>query len=361
MLYHLLYPLHHYFSPFNLFQYITFRVGGAIITSLIICFLFGPVLLEYLKKLKIGQTIRTDGPPTHLAKSGTPTMGGLLILVSMIVSTLLWAKLDNRFISIALISTVWLGLLGFWDDFLKLVKKNPKGLPSKYKFIFQTILATGVAVYLWYYPPSQAYADKINIPYLKDVFINLYFGYIFFAVLEIVGFSNAVNLTDGLDGLAIGNLIVAALTLSLLAYFAGHIKIAEYLKIVHVAGAGELSVFMAAMIGAGLGFLWFNSYPAQMFMGDTGSLFLGGSLGIVALCIKQELILVVIAGVFVVEAVSVILQVYSFRHAKKRIFKMAPLHHHFELSGWAETKVTIRFWIIGIILALVALASLKIR
>ncbi|MFH1369329.1 MAG: phospho-N-acetylmuramoyl-pentapeptide-transferase [Elusimicrobiota bacterium] len=361
MLYHLLYPLHYYFSPLNIFQYITFRAVGAIITSLIICLLVGPALIEYLKKLKIGQTIRTDGPPAHLVKSGTPTMGGLLILISMVVSTFLWARLDNRFIHILLAGAVWLGALGFWDDYLKLVKKNPKGLQSKYKFIFQTILASGVAAYLWFYPPNELFATKVNIPYLKDVFINLYFGYIFFAILEIVGFSNAVNLTDGLDGLAVGNLVIAALALGLFSYFAGHIKIAEYLRIIPVSGAGELSVFLAAMIGAGLGFLWFNAYPAQIFMGDTGSLFLGGSLGLVALCIKQELVLAVIAGVFVMEVVSVVLQVYSFRHARKRIFKMAPIHHHFELSGWAETKVTVRFWIIGIILALVALASLKIR
>lgn len=361
MLYHLLYPLHVYFSPLNLFQYITFRAVAAIITSLAICLIAGPFLIDYLRKLKINQTIRTDGPPTHLAKSGTPTMGGLLILVSMVVSTLLWARLDNRFIILILTSVVWLGMLGFWDDYLKLVKKNPKGLSSKLKFIFQTVLATGVALYLWYYPPNAFFADKVNIPYLKEVFINLYFGYIFFAILEVVGFSNAVNLTDGLDGLAIGNIVVAALTLGLFAYFAGHMKIADYLRIVPVVGAGELSVFLAAMIGAGLGFLWFNAYPAQIFMGDTGSLFLGGALGVVALCIKMELILFVVAGVFVMEVVSVILQVYSYRHASKRIFKMAPLHHHFELSGWAETKVTIRFWIIGIVLALAALASLKIR
>ena len=229
------------------------------------------------------------------------------------------------------------------------------------KFIFQTILALAVSIYFWYYPPSAVFASRVNIPYLKDVFINLYLGYILFSTMIIVGYSNAVNLTDGLDGLAIGNFIIAALTLSLFAYFSGNIKIADYLRIVPVSGSGELCVFLAAMMGAGLGFLWYNSYPAEVFMGDTGSLFLGGALGLVAVCIKQELILLVIAGVFVMEVFSVILQVYSFRHAKKRIFKMAPIHHHFELSGWAETKVTVRFWIIGIMLALLALASLKIR
>ncbi|MHB9154698.1 MAG: phospho-N-acetylmuramoyl-pentapeptide-transferase [Endomicrobiales bacterium] len=361
MLYHILYPLHSYFSPLNLFQYITFRSAGAILTSLIISFVLGPPMIRYLKRLKIGQTVRTDGPPTHLAKSGTPTMGGLLILVSLVVSTLLWARLDNRFILVALGCTLWLGVLGFWDDFLKLVKKNPKGLAGRKKFIGQSILGLMVAVYLWFNPSNPEFASQINVPYLKDVFINLYAFYIVFVMIVIVGSSNAVNLTDGLDGLAIGNLLIAAVTLGLFAYFSGHIKIAQYLRVVPVPGSGELSVFLAAMVGSGLGFLWFNSYPAQVFMGDTGSLFLGGALGLVAVFIKQELILVIIGGVFVVEALSVILQVYSYRRLGKRVFKMAPLHHHFELSNWAEPKVTIRFWIIGIILALVALASLKLR
>jgi|SRR3989339_454803 len=361
MFYHLLYPLRYYFSPFNLFQYITFRVGGAILTSLLICFIFGPPLIRYLQRLKIGQTVRNDGPASHLSKAGTPTMGGLLILVSMVISTLLWARLDNRFILLTLAGTVWLGLLGFWDDYLKLVKKHPRGLSPQSKFLGQTVFAAIIAIYLWFFPANSAYASSINVPYLKDVFVNLYSGYILFSALIIIGSSNAVNLTDGLDGLAIGSLIIAAFTLGALAYFAGHLKIAQYLRIIPVPGSGELSIFLAALIGAGLGFLWFNAYPAQMFMGDTGSLFLGGALGLIAVFIKQELILVIIGGVFVAEALSVILQVYSFRHRKKRIFKMAPIHHHFELSGWPETKVTIRFWIISIILSLIALASLKLR
>lgn len=361
MFYHLFYPLHEYFTPLNIFQYITFRTAGAILTSLIISFLIGPPLIAYLKKLKIGQTIRVDGPPTHLIKSGTPTMGGVLILISLTLSTLLWARLDNRFILIMLGSTLWLGLIGFWDDYLKLVKKNPKGLSPKMKFLGQTVLAVIVALYLWYFPSNPHYATKINLPYFKNIFFDMYFGYIFFVVMIIVGSSNAVNLTDGLDGLAIGNLIIAAIALSLFAYFSGHIKIAQYLRVIPVAGSGELSIFLGAMVGSGLGFLWFNSYPAQVFMGDTGSLFLGGALGLTAVFIKQELILVIIGGVFVMEALSVIIQVYFFRHAGKRIFKMAPIHHHFELGGWAESKVTVRFWIIGIILALVAMASLKLR
>jgi phospho-N-acetylmuramoyl-pentapeptide-transferase len=349
------------FSPFNLFQYITFRAAGAIITSLAICFLFGPTLIAYLKKLKIGQTVRTDGPPTHLAKSGTPTMGGLLILISMVVSTLLWARLDNRFILILLGSTLWLGFLGFCDDYLKLVKKNPKGLSARKKLLGQAIIATGVGLYLWFFPSNAVYPTHLGIPYMKNMIINISFVYLLLVVLVIVGSSNAVNLTDGLDGLAIGNLIIAAFALSVFSYAAGHAKIANYLRVMPVSGAGEITIFLAALVGSGLGFLWFNSYPAQVFMGDTGSLFLGGALGIVSVFIKQEIILAIIGGVFVAEAISVILQVYSFKHFKKRIFKMAPLHHHFELCNLAESKVTARFWIIGIILALVALASLKLR
>ncbi len=361
MFYHLLYPLRDIFSPFNVFQYITFRAAAAILTSLIISFACGPILIKYLRKLKIGQTIRNDGPQTHLIKSGTPTMGGLIILASLLVSTLLWARLDNRFIIILLIGTLFLGFLGFCDDYLKLVKKNPRGLDARKKFIFQCLLGVGIAAYLWFYPPDMIYQSSINIPYLKNVFIDLSVFYIIFAMLIIVGSSNAVNLTDGLDGLAIGNILIAGAALAFFSYFAGHYKIAEYLKIIHVAGAGEIAVFLSALVGSGLGFLWFNAYPAEVFMGDTGSLFLGGALGIVAVIIKQEIILAVICGVFVAEALSVIIQIYYFKRTGKRVFKMAPLHHHFELSGWAESKVTVRFWIIGIILVLISFASLKIR
>ena len=361
MFYHILYNLREVFSPFNVFQYITFRAGGAILTSLIISFLIGPFMIRYLKKLHIGQMVRNDGPQTHLVKSGTPTMGGLMILCSLVISTLLWARLDNRFIVVLLISTIWLGFIGFWDDYLKLVKKDPKGLKASRKFAFQCLLAAGVSAYFWYNPPDMLYQSCINIPYLKNIFIDLSLGYLLFSMVVVVGSSNAVNLTDGLDGLAIGNIAIAAATLMLFSYFAGNFKIAEYLRIVHVSGAGEISVFLAALVGSGLGFLWFNSYPAEVFMGDTGSLFLGGALGLVGIMIKQEIILAVVGGIFVAEALSVIVQVYFFKRTGKRILKMAPIHHHFELSGWAETKVTVRFWIIGIILALIAFASLKIR
>jgi phospho-N-acetylmuramoyl-pentapeptide-transferase len=288
-------------------------------------------------------------------------MGGLLILISLLVSTLLWARLDNRFILLVLAGTIWLGFLGFWDDYLKLVKKNPKGLNSQMKFLGQFILGLLFAVYLWFKPSDISYATLVNIPYLKEVFVDFGVGYILFVILIIVGTSNGVNLTDGLDGLAIGNIIIAALPLLVFSYSAGNVKIAHYLRIIPVQGAGELSVFLAALVGSGLGFLWFNSFPAQVFMGDTGSLFLGGAMGMTAVIIKQELILVVIGGVFVMETLSVILQVFSFKRFGKRIFKMAPIHHHFELCNWAEPKVTVRFWIIGIILALVSLSSLKLR
>jgi len=361
MLYHLLYPLKVFFSPLNIFQYITFRSGAAILTSLLISFLVGPWFISYLRGKKIGQHIRQDGPKTHLGKSGTPTMGGLLILISLVGSTLLWARLDNRFILLCLAGMLWLGFLGFLDDYIKLVKKNPKGISAKTKLFWQALFAVGVAAYLWFLPSNSNFISSVNIPYIKSMFVNLSYGYMLFVFLIIVGSSNAVNLTDGLDGLAVGNLLIAAIALAFFAYFAGHMEIARYLKVVPVVGAGELSVLLGAMIGSCLGFLWFNAYPADVFMGDTGSLFLGGILGLVAVFIKQELILVILGGVFVAEALSVMIQVFSFRHFKRRVFRMSPLHHHFELGGLAENKVTVRFWIIGIILALLSFVSLKIR
>jgi phospho-N-acetylmuramoyl-pentapeptide-transferase len=361
MFYHLFYPLRIYFFPFNVFKYITFRAGGAIFTSLVLSLLFAPLLIKKLKQFHIGQQIREDGPPTHMKKAGTPTMGGLIILFSLIVSTFLWARLDNRFTIIILLSTLWLGVLGFLDDYLKLVKKRSRGLKARYKLLGQSILAIIIVIYLYYYPANPAYITQLNIPYLKDFFINLGWLYALFAILLVVGSSNAVNLTDGLDGLAVGSILISAMTYALMAYLAGHAQFSSYLRIVPVPGAGELSIFLASMAGAGLGFLWFNSYPAEVFMGDTGSLFLGGTIGIVALLIKQELLLVIVGGIFVVEALSVILQVASFKLRGKRILKMAPLHHHFELIGWSEPKVVIRFWIVGIILALIALSALKLR
>ncbi|MDR3049123.1 MAG: phospho-N-acetylmuramoyl-pentapeptide-transferase [Elusimicrobiota bacterium] len=361
MLYYLAYKLIGFWTPFNVFQYITFRAGGAVLTSLLICLIFGGYFIKKLKEFKINQTIRNDGPQTHQAKVGTPTMGGLLILISILISVLLWARLDNVFILLLLLGTTYLGFLGFMDDYLKLVKKNSKGISARWKLLWQTIFAILVAVAIYFMPPNTAFLTKINIPYLKEVFIDLSYFYFVFIVIEIVGSSNAVNLTDGLDGLAVVCIIIAAFALSVFAYLAGHINISEYLKIVHVAGAGEIAVFLFAVVGAGLGFLWFNAHPAEIFMGDTGSLFLGGILGMSAILIKQELILVLLGGIFVAEALSVLIQVSVFKRTKKRMFLMAPLHHHFELKGWQETKVVIRFWIVGIILAILSFASLKLR
>ena len=360
----MLYYLYYYrflFSPLNVFQYITFRTGGAIVTSFLLTVFGGIVLLKELRQYRISQVVRPDGPPTHLAKSGTPTMGGILILWSLIMTTVLWARLDNRFVIATLIGTGWLGFWGFMDDYQKLIKNNPAGLLATVKIIAQLILGLALGIYLWLYPANPQYAGRINIPYLKECYLNLGSFYILLVVLVIVGSSNAVNLTDGLDGLAIGNLIIAGATYAIFVYLAGHARFSQYLRIIPVPGVGELTIFLAAMVGAGLGFLWYNSHPAEVFMGDTGSLFLGGSLGMIALFVRQELLLIIIGGIFVIEALSVLLQVYSFRHYKRRIFRMAPLHHHFELQGLAEPKVVVRFWIVGIILALLALGSLKLR
>jgi phospho-N-acetylmuramoyl-pentapeptide-transferase len=358
---YILYHLSDIFTPFNVFKYITFRAGGAILTSLLICFIAGPYVIRRLTKFKIQQVVRTNGPVTHLTKSQTPTMGGLLILLSVIISTLLWAKLDNRFIIWLLAGTVWLGFLGFYDDYLKFKKKNSKGLSVRKKLFGQALFAAALALYLSFFPSNSGFTTFVNVPFLKGFFINFSFLYMAFVVVIIVGSSNAVNLTDGLDGLAIGNITIVAISLALFAYFAGHSQIASYLKIISVCQAGEISVFLFAVVGAGLGFLWYNSHPAQIFMGDTGSLFLGGILGMVAIFIKQELILVLLGGIFVAEALSVLIQVSHFKRTKKRIFKMAPIHHHFEMLGLSETKVTIRFWIVGIILAILSFASLKLR
>ena len=355
------YYLFHTLFNINLFQYITFRAGGAILTSLIITFVIGPIIIRNLKKYKIGQTVRSDGPKTHQVKSGTTTMGGLIIILSLLFSTILWARLDNPFILWLIAATIYFGMIGFVDDYLKLVKKNPKGLSARKKLLFQSIFAILVIIYLYFYPTNTQYATSLNIPYLKTTFLEMSFLYFVLIFLVIVGSSNAVNLTDGLDGLATGNIIIAALTLAVFSYLIGHSHISSYLKVPYVAGAGEISVFLTALFGSGLGFLWYNSYPAEIFMGDTGSLCLGGLLGLSAVFIKQELILFIVGGIFVAEALSVMIQVSVFKRTQKRVFRMAPIHHHFELGGLAETKVTIRFWIVGIILAIIAIASLKLR
>jgi len=363
MFYHILYPLKSFFSPLNVFQYITFRAFGAIFTSFVLSVIFTGYLISYFRRQNITQPIREDGPKSHIVnKQGTPTMGGIAILSAVVISTLLWARLDNRFILWIMCGVIWLGLLGFADDYLKHVKKNPRGLSPSQKIAGQLALALAAGIYITYiHPPNIDFATKLNIPYLKDVYLNLGHLYLVFALFVILGASNGVNLTDGLDGLAIGNLIVAAFTFSIFAYLAGNVKFAQYLKLVYVPGAGEITVFLAAMVGTGLGFLWHNSNPAGIFMGDTGSLFLGGSLGLVAVFIKQEILLAIVGGVFIAEVLSVILQVNYYKRTGKRIFKMAPLHHHFELGGLPEQKITIRFIIIAIMLSLLALASLKLR
>ena len=357
MLYHFLYPLHNYISAFGVFRYITFRSIYATITALLISFLIGPWLIKRLQDLQIGQTIRRDGPESHFKKEGTPTMGGTLILLSIVLPTLLWADLSNQYVWIVLFVTVSFGAVGFVDDWRKIKEKNSKGLSARQKMLWLTLIACVATILLY----LSGFKTTVAFPFFKSFRPDFGLFYIPFAVLVIVGSGNAVNLTDGLDGLAIGPMVIASATYLVFAYAAGNYKVADYLQITGVNGAGELSVLCGAMVGAGLGFLWFNSYPAQVFMGDVGSLALGGALGTIAVITKQELILLVVGGIFVMEALSVIVQVTSFRLYGKRVFRMAPIHHHFELKGWPEPKVIVRFWIISILLALVAISTLKLR
>jgi phospho-N-acetylmuramoyl-pentapeptide-transferase len=362
MLYHLLYPLTKYVSGFNLFRYITFRTAGATVTAIIICLILGPFFIRLLKKYQIKESIRPEGPESHKKKEGTPTMGGLIILSGIILPTLLWADLTNFYIQMVLLVTVWLGSIGFMDDYLKAIKKQPKGMIGRKKLIGQILLGTVFGLALVYLSPSSSFDGSTSIPFFKNYILVLGALYIPFIVVVITGSSNAVNLTDGLDGLAIGLCGICFLTFGGIAYVTGRLDFSGYLQIEYLPGAGELAIFSGAAIGSALGFLWFNSHPAQVFMGDTGSLALGGALGAIAILLKKELLLVVVGGVFVLEALSVIIQVSSYKlRNKKRIFKMAPIHHHFELSGWPEAKVVVRFWIIGALCALLTLATLKIR
>ncbi len=359
MLYHLLYPLHTQYSFFNVFRYITFRTIYAGLTALVICFILGPWVIRKLQRMQVGQYIRADGPQEHLKKAGTPTMGGTLILFSITVSTLLWANLSNMYVWVLLLATVGFGIIGFIDDYMMQVKKQSKGLTARGKILLQIGIAvlTGIIVCM-----IPGFDTTVTIPFFKNVTPDLGWGYVIFAALVIVGTSNAVNLTDGLDGLAIGPVIIAAGTYMFFAYIAGHANLAKYLQINYIAGCGEAAVFCGALAGAGIGFLWYNAYPAQMFMGDVGSLSLGAALGTVAVVTKQEILLVLVGGLFVMEALSVIFQVSFFKMTNgRRIFKMAPIHHHFELKGWAEPKVIVRFWIIAIILALISVSTLKLR
>ncbi len=362
MLYNLLYPLTDEFGIFNLFKYLTFRAGGAVLTALIVSFVVGPNLIAWLRKWqKQGQPIRTDGPESHLlTKKGTPTMGGILILIGLVISTLLWADLRDQYVWIVLLVTLSYGLIGFLDDFLKVSKKNPKGLPGKLKLAGQVGIALIAGTWVYAIHPLPL-AGALAVPFLKHVLLQLGWFFLPFAAFVVVGASNAVNLTDGLDGLAIVPVMIAASVFAIISYLVGHVKYAEYLQIHYVAGTGELAVFCGALVGAGLGFLWYNAPPALVFMGDTGSLALGGALGAISVVTKHELVLAIVGGLFVLETVSVIVQVASFKLTGKRVFRMAPLHHHFEKKGWAEPTVVIRFWIIATILGLVGLSTLKLR
>ncbi|MCW5586923.1 MAG: phospho-N-acetylmuramoyl-pentapeptide-transferase [Chromatiales bacterium] len=348
-------------TVFNVFRYITFRTGGALITSALIVFIFGPTIINSLRiRQGRGQPIRADGPQTHFKKAGTPTMGGALILVAVAVATLLWADLGNRYVWIVLLTTLAFGAIGMWDDYRKLVLKDSRGLAARWKYLWQSLFGFAAAVAL-YSGATLPVETQLLFPFMKDLVLDLGPFFILLTYLVIVGSSNAVNLTDGLDGLAILPTVLVSGALGVFAYVSGHVQIAGYLLIPHLPGVGELAVLCGALVGAGLGFLWFNAYPAQVFMGDVGALALGAALGTLAVAVRQEIALFIMGGVFVVETVSVMLQVASFKLTGRRIFRMAPLHHHFELKGWPEPRVIVRFWIITVILVLVGLASLKIR
>ncbi|HDP67156.1 MAG TPA: phospho-N-acetylmuramoyl-pentapeptide-transferase [Candidatus Marinimicrobia bacterium] len=366
MLYHLLVPLKKYVSGLNLFQYITIRAAMAAITALLISFIVGPYVLRILQKRQIGETIREDGPPSHLSKSGTPTMGGIIILNAVIFPVLLWADLKSIYIILAVVATLWMGGIGFLDDYLKVIKKYKKGLIARYKLCGQIGLGLIIGGYLYFAPEFEAVRGLTSVPFFKNLEINLGLFYIPFVVFVLTAGSNSVNLTDGLDGLASGLMGIAALTFAVISYVTGRTDFSHYLNTIYLPGSGELTVFCAAFTGGILGFLWYNSKPAEVFMGDTGSLSMGTALWTIAILLKKELLFVLIGGVFVAETASVLLQVGYFKYTRrktgtgKRIFLMAPLHHHFEMKGWAESKIVIRFWIIGILLAVLSLSSFKI-
>ncbi|MED5523583.1 MAG: phospho-N-acetylmuramoyl-pentapeptide-transferase [Pseudomonadota bacterium] len=348
-----------YINGFNVFSYLTFRAILSALSALILSVYIGPRMIKALVRLQVGQTVRDDGPQSHLSKSGTPTMGGLMILLSVSVSGLLWANLANPYVWVVLFVLLSYGAIGFVDDYRKVVRKDPKGLIARWKYFWQSVVAIGVAVFLyWQAKPEET---QLVLPFLKDVMPQLGLFYIILTYFVMVGTSNAVNLTDGLDGLAIMPTVMVAAAFALIAYLTGNVKFAEYLHIPYVRHASELVILCTALVGAGLGFLWFNTYPAQVFMGDVGSLALGGTLGIIAVLVRQEILLVIMGGVFVMETLSVILQVGSYKLRGRRIFRMAPIHHHYELKGWPEPRVIVRFWIISLILVLIGLATLKVR
>ena len=367
MIYLFLYPLKKYVTWLNVLGYISFRSTAAALTALVITFIFGPVIIRLLQKYKIGETIRHEGPESHLKKSGTPTMGGLMIHGSVLIPVLLWADITNRYIQILLITLIWTGTMGFIDDYLKVYKKFKKGLIARYKIIGQILLGFGVASFLYFFPEIPEIHGATTIPFFKDVVVNLGIFYIPFVIIVITGSSNAVNLTDGLDGLATGLLAITTMVFAAISYITGRVDFSSYLHIVYMPGAGEITIFLAAMLGAFAGFLWYNARPAQIFMGDTGSLTYGAVIGTIAVILRQEFLLFLVGGVFVIEAFSVMIQIIFFKYTTKkygvgrRVFRMAPLHHHFELIGWDESKVVIRFWILGIMFALISLVTFKIR
>ncbi len=361
MLFNFLVPLADQFGPLNLFRFLTFRSGGAVLTALFVSFLLGPWVIGWLRsKQPAGQPIREDGPATHFEKAGTPTMGGFLVLLAVTISTILWADLSNGFVWTILLVTIGFGAIGFADDYMKLTHRNTRGISSRLKISLQLGVAVIASVWIMNLT-GEPLADKIAVPFFKDVLLDLGFFFVPVAIFVMVGSSNAVNLTDGLDGLAIVPVMIAASCFGLIAYLVGNAVFANYLLVTHVPGTGELSVFCGALVGAGLGFLWYNAPPAMIFMGDTGSLSMGGALGGVSIITKHELVLAIIGGLFVLETVSVIVQVVSFKLTGRRVFRMAPLHHHFEQRGWAEPTIVIRFWIIATILALIGLSTLKLR
>lgn len=359
MLYHFLYPLHTVFSGFNVIRYITVRSVGGAMTAFLLMIVFGPLFIRMLRRFQIGQVVRDDGPASHLAKQGVPTMGGVLILAAITISTVLWARFDSSLVWLLLFVTLFFGMIGGIDDLRKVRKQNSKGLSARGKLILQIGGASVVGLFVFLHP---GFDGQLSVPFFKNIRPDLGWFYVVFAILVIVGASNAVNLTDGLDGLAAGPTVISASVYLIFSYLAGHIVLSEYLQIPFVPGAGELAIFCGAMVGACLGFLWFNAYPAQIFMGDVGSLAIGGALGSVAIIIKQEILLAIVGGIFVMEALSVIMQVGYFKMTNgKRIFLMAPFHHHFEKKGWHESKVVVRFWIVSVILGLFAIATLKLR
>lgn len=376
MLFWLFTSLQHYFTPLRVFRYITFRTAYASLTGLLISLLLGPWLIRRLREFQIGQQIREDGPQSHQAKAGTPTMGGILIVISIILPTLLWADLRNRFVWLAVLATLAFATIGFFDDLAKVARKKNLGLTGRQKIIFQAVVSVALAVALVYFSTERLYSTNLIVPFFKqfnpDLIIHswttvwwikplAFLPFVLFVAVVVVGSSNAVNLTDGLDGLAIGSVLIAASALTVLTYLSGHAKFAEYLDIQNLPRVGEITIFCGAMVGASLGFLWYNCFPAAVFMGDVGSLALGGAIGTVGVIIKQEILLLFIGGIFVIEALSVMIQVLSFKLTGKRVFRMAPIHHHFELIGWDEPQVIIRFWIMALIFALFSLTTLKLR